>query len=336
MGFSTKQVRALRREIDSRKIRTRQVNGRELSYIEGWHAIAEANRIFGPDGWSRETIETRCVLSRETRGSFLAIYAAKVRITVFANGRTVVREGHGTGEGNGTSAAETHDIALKAAETDATKRALATFGKPFGLSLYLVDRGRTSGGNERRPLFSPRYRPIPSAVIPPIPPEPASEKKPEAQVPESTPGTPTQLKQTPECGPELVLALQANQIVAPQGGLPFGVPRRLRDRNHLKFVTNQPCLQSGQWPSDAHQLTFAQPRAIGMKRGDEFTFPHSRLHHRDVHQASNELAWRRDLKIDPIEVAKKLWQQSHAKNTSAAEAPERPGISPPEPSKTSA
>ncbi len=183
MGFSTKQVRALRRELDSRKIRTRQVNGRELSYIEGWHAIAEANRIFGPDGWSRETIETRCVLSRETRGSFLAIYAAKVRITVFANGRTVVREGHGTGEGHGNSAAETHDIALKAAETDATKRALATFGKPFGLSLYLVDRGRTEG-NERRQLFSPRYRPTPSAVIPPVPAEPASEKELEIRVPE--------------------------------------------------------------------------------------------------------------------------------------------------------
>ena len=27
-------------------------------------------------------------------------------------------------------------IALKAAETDGTKRALATFGKPFGLALY--------------------------------------------------------------------------------------------------------------------------------------------------------------------------------------------------------
>ena len=29
-----------------------------------------------------------------------------------------------------------HEIALKAAETDATKRALATFGNPFGLALY--------------------------------------------------------------------------------------------------------------------------------------------------------------------------------------------------------
>jgi hypothetical protein len=29
-----------------------------------------------------------------------------------------------------------HDIALEVAEIDATKRALATFGKPFGLELY--------------------------------------------------------------------------------------------------------------------------------------------------------------------------------------------------------
>ena len=53
---------------------------------------------------------------------------------------TIVREGHGSGEGRGTSPGEVHDIALKAAETDATKRALATFGKPFGLELYRKER----------------------------------------------------------------------------------------------------------------------------------------------------------------------------------------------------
>ena len=112
------------------------LNGRELSYIEGWHAIAEANRIFGHDGWNRETVETKCVLSREIRGTFQAVYIAKVRITV-RSADPVVREGHGTGEAKGASPGEVHDIALKAAETDATKRALATFGKPFGLALYL-------------------------------------------------------------------------------------------------------------------------------------------------------------------------------------------------------
>jgi hypothetical protein len=55
---------------------------------------------------------------------------------VQAEGTTVIREGHGTGEGRGNSPGEVHDTALKAAETDATKRALATFGKPFGLALY--------------------------------------------------------------------------------------------------------------------------------------------------------------------------------------------------------
>ena len=84
MGFSAKQVQALRRSLNHRHIRTREANGRELSYIEGWYAISEANRIFGFDGWNRETIESRCVLARENRGTFLAVYIAKVRITVHA------------------------------------------------------------------------------------------------------------------------------------------------------------------------------------------------------------------------------------------------------------
>ncbi|MGA7582066.1 MAG: Rad52/Rad22 family DNA repair protein, partial [Pseudolabrys sp.] len=65
MGFTAKQVQALRRSLNPRHIRTREANGRELSYIEGWYVISEANRIFGFDGWSRETVETRCVLARE-------------------------------------------------------------------------------------------------------------------------------------------------------------------------------------------------------------------------------------------------------------------------------
>jgi hypothetical protein len=59
MGFSAKQVKALRHNLDHRYVRTREANGRELSYIEGWYAISEANRIFGFDGWTRETVESR-------------------------------------------------------------------------------------------------------------------------------------------------------------------------------------------------------------------------------------------------------------------------------------
>ena len=148
-------MHALRRNLDGRQIRTREAHGRELSYIEGWFAISEANRIFGFDGWSRETVETRCVLARENRGTFTAVYIAKVRITVQADGSTIVREGHGSGEGRGTSPGEVHDIALKAAETDATKRAFATFGKPFGLELYRQSRTRAQETNLKSPIIPP-------------------------------------------------------------------------------------------------------------------------------------------------------------------------------------
>jgi Rad52/22 family double-strand break repair protein len=94
MGFSTKQSRALRRDLDGRHVRVREANGRELSYIEGWFAISEANRIFGFDSWNRETVESRCVLIRENHGTFLAVYIARIRVTVHADGTTVIREKH--------------------------------------------------------------------------------------------------------------------------------------------------------------------------------------------------------------------------------------------------
>jgi hypothetical protein len=150
MPFSKGQVEALTAKLDSRHVRTRKQEGLELSYIEGWHAIAEANRIFGFDGWSRETLELRCVWegSRRThRGERPACaYIAKVRITVRAQDgdgaaiALVVREGTGAGHGVGMTLGDAHESAIKEAETDATKRALATFGSPFGLALY--DRER--------------------------------------------------------------------------------------------------------------------------------------------------------------------------------------------------
>jgi ERF superfamily len=39
-------------------------------------------------------------------------------------------------------------------------------------------------------------------------------------------------------------------------------PRRVRDRDHVKFVAQQACLVCGRRPSDAHHLRFAQSRAL--------------------------------------------------------------------------
>jgi len=105
--------------------------------------------------------------------------------------------------------------------------------------------------------------------------------------------------------------------------LTLAEPRRLRDKAHLKFVASQPCLVCGRQPSDPHHLRFAQPRAIGMKVSDEFTVPLCRGHHRQLHQAGNEIAWWEDLNIDALEIAKGLWEQTHPQSHArAGETPE--------------
>ena len=88
-------------------------------------------------------------------------------------------------------------------------------------------------------------------------------------------------------------------------------PRRLRDKNHLRFVTRQSCLICGRRPSDAHHLRFAQPRAFGRKVSDEFTVPLCRGHHRELHRIGNETAWWTSVGIDPSPVARKLWMMTH-------------------------
>jgi recombination DNA repair RAD52 pathway protein len=137
MGFSDTTTRKLRAKLNGSNIRTREWNGRTLSYIEGWHALSEANRIFGFDGWSRETVDLKCITETGPRAQHPhCAYIAKVRISVQAGEEQIVREGTGAGYSAAGSLAEAHALAAKEAETDATKRALATFGNPFGLALY--------------------------------------------------------------------------------------------------------------------------------------------------------------------------------------------------------
>ena len=136
MAFSEAQVKNLEAKLDSKHVRTRRVEDTTLAYVEGWHVIAEANRIFGYDAWDRHTLSTRCVWSDAANHHYAAAYTAKVRIAVRAGSIVITREGCGSGSARASTPGEAHELALKAAETDATKRALATFGNPFGLALY--------------------------------------------------------------------------------------------------------------------------------------------------------------------------------------------------------
>jgi len=132
MEFSKEQVEKLNEPILGANVKEREAGwgGKDntLAYVEGYHVIAEANRIFGFGGWSSETIETTCVQNEPRAVS----YIAKVRITV----GDVIREGTGAGHGNQTNHGNNHESAIKEAETDARKRAFMQFGNQFGLSLY--------------------------------------------------------------------------------------------------------------------------------------------------------------------------------------------------------
>jgi len=137
-------IEELKKPLDRAKVKTRDKGNTQLSYIESWHAIDEANRIFGFDGWSRETIyckEISRVACKVGKGDYAKDgwkvgYEAKVRICVMSDDVVVHREGTGHGSGQMVDLFDCIESAAKEAESDAMKRALMTFGNPFGLALY--------------------------------------------------------------------------------------------------------------------------------------------------------------------------------------------------------
>jgi ERF superfamily len=95
-----------------------------------------------------------------------------------------------------------------------------------------------------------------------------------------------------------------------KSALAVAAPRRYRNREHLRYVTQQACLVCGRKPSDPHHLRHMQPQALGRKPSDEFAVPLCRSHHRAVHRAGNERAWWQATGIDPVKVARKLWKHT--------------------------
>lgn len=228
------------------------------SYIEASHAIAEANRIFGFDGWNRETITTDCVWQGGSNGNIACSYTAQVRVSVRAGDSIIRRESCGSGKGEGLTPGEAHEKALNDAETDAMQWALSTFGNPFGLGL-----------NSRGPM---------------------SDQKPRVE----------------QAGKPVVSRAKAATSAKPLP--PFG--KRIRNKDHLRFVASQNCLVCGRCPSHAHHIKFAQPRAMGRKVSDEWAVPLCYIHHRALHDRGDEKAWWEKNKIEPIQEANRLWSES--------------------------
>jgi Rad52/22 family double-strand break repair protein len=359
MALTDAQVRQLKAKLEPKHVKTRKANGADLHYVEGWHVIAEANRIFGFDAWDRRTVATRCVWSGAAGVYHEAAYTAKVRVSVRAGDITIMREGSGSGEAKAPTPGQAHELALKGAETDATKRALATFGNPFGLALY--DREQVGVRKTRSSKAAPAIGPwvLRSAEAA----EEASFDRPSEfaaalrkamgeakdiellfaiweQNVETVRALNRSLKQDalPRSGiaPQLVAHLKhcAVAFTKPEtrskerlatsdqpahnsararidkSVLTISEPKRIRSKEHLRYVAQQPCLICGRSPSHAHHIRFAQSRGLGLKVSDEFTVPLCAIHHSENHTTGDEKRWWAEHKIDPLAVTARLWLES--------------------------
>jgi hypothetical protein len=341
MALSHTQVHQLRAKLEARHVKTRKANGADLYYVEGWHVIAEANRIFGYDAWDRRTLANRCVWSGAGGAYHEAAYTAKVRVSVRAGDITIVREGSGSGEAKAPTPGQAHELALKGAETDATKRALATFGNPFGLALY--DREQIGVRRRRAGKAVPAIGPWILRSVSGA--DEASFDRPSEfaaalrkamseardiellfavweQNVETVRALNRGLKQDSSArsgiAPHLVAHLKqcAITLVKPEnrskgpetvseprthngaGGkkidksvLTISEPKRIRSKEHLRFVAQHPCLICGRSPSHAHHIRFAQSRGLGLKVSDEFTVPLCAIHHQQNHARGEEQLW---------------------------------------------
>jgi DNA recombination protein Rad52 len=147
------QKKLLSDKLDASHVKPPSQFGPKGDYLEGWHVISEANRIFGFDGWSYEVISATAVaqearkIGKAQKDGWGVTYTSKVRVEVAG----VYREDFGAGHGYDVDLGLAHESAVKEAVTDALKRALRTFGNPFGLALYDKSRANVEATPEPKP-----------------------------------------------------------------------------------------------------------------------------------------------------------------------------------------
>lgn len=146
--FTDEQKKELNKKLDPKHVQPPKSFGPKGDYLEGWFVIEEANRIFGHDGWSYQIVRCECVfqgeraIGQKKEPGFGVTYTTHIRVTV----GDVIREDTGAGHGYDRDCGLAHESAIKESVTDALKRALRTFGNPFGLALY--DKSRANVGVE--------------------------------------------------------------------------------------------------------------------------------------------------------------------------------------------
>src|SRR5262245_12734264 len=175
--FKPEQRALLEGKLDKAVVKQRRgANGKAVAYLEAWHVIDMANEVFGFGNWDAETVEMRREhdpvhippTKEHPKGGIVVTYSARVRVTVYSQdgSRKVVRERSGGHRGFGPTVGQAVEDCIKAAETDATKRAFVTFGNIFGLALY--DREQmnagTPVGTRERPRIDAASAPSMAAI----------------------------------------------------------------------------------------------------------------------------------------------------------------------------
>jgi hypothetical protein len=253
-GFSPEQIASLSAPLNRNQISSRKQGRGQVAYLKSFVVINEANRIFGFDGWQRQTLFSTCVaqaerlIGDEYKPGWGVTYIARVRITVAAGSHgLLIREGTGAGHGIDTDLGLAHESAIKEAETDAMKRALITFGNPFGLALYDKSQRQVSGaapaqgqadpramqtrGGQPRPA-SPAPRPTPQPQRPQLSGNPATQRPlpsagqgPQRPQPQPAGQRQTQASQRPAAPPAAPVwhsSQASNPIAAAFNGPPRG------------------------------------------------------------------------------------------------------------------
>src|SRR5215468_9129242 len=163
--FTPDQRALLEGKLDKASVKSRRgANGKAVAYLEAWYVVDMANEVFGFGNWDAETVEMRREhepvqippTEEHPKGGIVVTYSARVRVTVCSQdgSRKVVRERTGGHRGFGPTVGQAVEDCIKAAETDATKRAFVTFGNIFGLALYDREQ-RNVGTPERRKVAAP-------------------------------------------------------------------------------------------------------------------------------------------------------------------------------------
>lgn len=164
--FDQEQLDLLNADLDPRLVSERKGGGNStLSYIEGHHAIDQANRIFGFGNWAYKplSIEAKVIQDPLTGEAVGVMYEATIELTVRGCVAPIVEVGtQPVASWNVVDVAlsrrkkddkereleqweivnarrtivDAHEMAKKGAVTDGLKRCLRTFGSQFGNSLY--------------------------------------------------------------------------------------------------------------------------------------------------------------------------------------------------------